>query len=74
MQLTDILLGAIMYDFKKKAGMVSDEMERKKEGTVEKVRSSFGYPSLAGDFTKHSPVYFSVFEAQWNNHKKNGTP
>jgi hypothetical protein len=75
MQLTDILLGAIMYDFKKKAGMVSDEMERKKEGLVEKVRSSFGVQSLAGDFTKHSPVYFSVFEAQWNNHnKKNSTP
>ncbi|MBI5220859.1 MAG: hypothetical protein HY978_03440 [Candidatus Liptonbacteria bacterium] len=71
MQLTDVLLGAVMYDFKKKCGSVSSEMERKKEGLVDKVRNSLGVDTLAHDFTKHPPVYFSVFEAKWQTKKNN---
>lgn len=65
MQLTDVLLGAVMYDFKKKAGLASNRMERKKEVLVQKLRGGIGKPTLAQSFTIHSPLYFSVFEAKW---------
>ncbi len=67
MQLTDVLLGAVMYDFKKKNGLISTMIERKKEELVKKIRETISVDSLAREsFTKHSPAYFSVFEAKWN--------
>jgi len=67
MQLSDVLLGAVMYDFKKKNELISAMMERKKEELVKKIRETISIDNLAReDFTKHSPVYFSVFEAKWN--------
>lgn len=65
MQLTDVLLGAVMYDFKEKVGLVSEKMKRKKEVLLLQIKNTLGVQTLAQDFTKHSPVYFSVFEAKW---------
>lgn len=67
MQLTDVFLGSVMYDFKKKNGLISKTVEKRKEYLVNKIREILGTDSLAKDFTKHNPAYFSVFEAKWNN-------
>lgn len=62
MQLTDVLLGAVMYDLKKKNGLTSQKMEDKKEALVAKMRQTFGVASLAENFTHTSLAYFSVFD------------
>lgn len=67
MQLTDVFLGAVMYDFKKKNNLTSGAVEKRKEGLVDKIRTTLKIDCLAKDFTKHSPAYFSVFEAKWRN-------
>lgn len=62
MQLSDLLLGAVMYDYKKKASLVSPEMGKKKEAMVTKLRNSFKVDTLAKDFEDNSLAYFKVFE------------
>ncbi len=69
MQLNDVLLGLVMYDFKKKAGLISQKVEKKKERLVEEVRNKLTIDTLAQDFTKHSPSYFSVFQPVWKSNK-----
>lgn len=71
MQLTDILLGAVIYDFKKKNSLTSINTEKRKEDLVKDIRKTLGINNLAQDFTKHSPAYFSVFEARWDKTKNN---
>jgi hypothetical protein len=63
MQLSDLLLGAVMYDYKKKAGLVSPQMQRRKEPFVNKLRSTMNVASLAQDFSDNSLAYFSVSES-----------
>lgn len=63
MQLCDMLLGAVMYDYKKKNGMNSARTELKKEVFVQKIRSTLGVSTLANEFTDASKAYFSVFES-----------
>jgi len=62
MQLCDLLIGAVMYDFKKKLGLVSQGMENKKDWLVEKLRSSYRVDHLAQDFTNDTFGHFHVFE------------
>ncbi|MCX6787180.1 MAG: hypothetical protein NTY93_01500 [Candidatus Kaiserbacteria bacterium] len=63
MQLSDLLLGAVMYDYKKKAGLVSQQMERRKEPFVNKLRSTLNVASLAQNFADDSLAYFTVLES-----------
>ena len=63
MQLTDLLLGAVMYDYKKKAGLVSPQMERRKEPFVNKLRSTLHVASLAQNFADDSLAHFTVLES-----------
>jgi hypothetical protein len=69
MQLTDIILGAVMYDFKDKFGLLSQKLKNKKEEVVRELRDGFGVESLAFSFTKNKPVYFNVWEVEF---KKSG--
>lgn len=62
MQLSDLLLGAVMYDYKKRFDMVSPAMEKKKEILVKKLRDTFKVKTLAQDFTENTHVHFHVFE------------
>lgn len=62
MQLSDLLLGAVMYDYKKRFDMVSPAMEKKKEILVKKLRDTFEVKTLAQDFTKNTHAHFHVFE------------
>ena len=63
MQLCDVLLGAVMYDFKKKSGITSDRTDKRKELLVSKIRQVLNVNSLAQDFTQTSSAYFNVFES-----------
>lgn len=62
MQLSDLLLGAVMYDYKKRFDMVSPAMEKKKEILVKKLRDTFKVKTLAQDFTENTHAHFHVFE------------
>jgi len=62
MQLSDLLLGAVMYDYKKRFDMVSPAMEKKKETLVKKLRDTFKVKTLAQDFTEDTHAHFNVFE------------
>lgn len=62
MQLCDVLLGAVAYDYKKKSGLNSAKTEHKKEAFVQKIRNALGVSTLASEFTNSSKAYFDVFE------------
>jgi len=63
MQLCDVLLGSVMFDYKKKHGLNTPKTELKKESLVQKIRTSLGVSTLASEFTDKSKVYFNVFES-----------
>jgi hypothetical protein len=65
MQLSDILLGSVMFDVKKNAGILSNKLQRRKEEVVEVLRKGLGKPRLDEQFTVHKPVYFHVWNAVW---------
>lgn len=65
MQLTDVLLGCTMFEFKKKAGLVSENLKKQKEEVVKELLKGLNKSTLSGTFTEHKPVYFHVWEANW---------
>ena len=62
MQLSDLLLGAVMYDYKNKSGLVSSQTIKRKEPLVRKLRNALKVNSLAQVFTDDSLAYFNVSE------------
>ena len=62
MQLTDVLLGAVMYDFKKQNRMTSVLTEKRKDDFVDKMRQTFSANTLAQNFEHTTQAYFKVFE------------
>jgi len=62
MQLCDVLLGAVMYDYKKKSGMTSSKIEARKENLVKKIRNVLKIETLAKEIVDKSLVHFSVNE------------
>lgn len=62
LQIVDILLGCIMYDFKKESGLISEKLSEKQDIVVNKVREKLGTKNLACSKTYHKPNYFSVWE------------
>lgn len=61
-QLVDILVGCVMFDFKLNAGLIKDRQFRRKNVIVEKCRELLKKDTLAKNFTKKIPNYFSVWE------------
>jgi hypothetical protein len=64
LQIVDVLLGCVMYDFKKENGLISEKLAQRQEGVVEQVRKTFGVTSLAANKTYHTPNYLSVWKFQ----------
>lgn len=62
MQLCDVLLGAVLYEYKRKFNLNSSRTEAKKEPIVSKIRTTLGVTTLADEFTENSRAYFNVFE------------
>lgn len=69
MQLTDVLLGCTMFDFKKSANIVSEKLMKQKGEVVLELKKGLGRSTLAETFTVHKPVYFHVWEADWGKSK-----
>lgn len=63
MQLSDLLLGAVMYDYKKDSNLISEKMAIKKEVFVKKLRDSLAVETLAEEFSTNKPAFFRVFES-----------
>ncbi len=62
LQVVDILLGAVMFDFKKQSGLISSKLEAKQELIVSRLRSKYKTDNLAINKTYHNPNYFSIWE------------
>lgn len=65
LQLVDILLGCVMYDFKKNTGLIGEMLAQRQEPVVAEVRESLGRITLAEHFTSHKPSYFNVWKVRW---------
>lgn len=64
LQIVDILLGCVMYDFKKELGLISETLSERQEMVVEKTREILGLKSLAINHTVNKPNYFSIWKYQ----------
>lgn len=61
MQLCDVLLGAVMYDYKENATLNSAKTQSRKEPFVAKVRKTLNRTSLLGEFDQNdTSAYFCV--------------
>ena len=65
LQVVDILLGAVMFDFKKARGLISSKLLERQEPVVEKIQRLLKVKTLAGHFTVHKPSYFNVWPMKW---------
>lgn len=65
MQLCDILLGCVMFDYKQSAGILSEKLQKRKEEVVSSLRIGLNKQRLDQQFTVHKPVYFHVWNAVW---------
>ena len=72
LQTVDILLGCVMYDFKKQAGLISEKLAQRQEGVVRELRDILKRKSLAEHFTANKPSYFNVWKIKWNE-KRSGS-
>lgn len=62
-QLVDILLGCVIYDFKIQNAIISKKP--RKEPVVNVIRELMDKNNLAQNFTKNSPNYFSVWKIKF---------
>jgi hypothetical protein len=65
LQLVDILLGAVLYDFKKASGLISEKLGQRQEMVVKVLRDTLGRSTLADHFTANKPSYFNVWKMKW---------
>jgi hypothetical protein len=64
-QMVDVLLGAVVYDFKIKVGIIGKEDPNfPKTRLLVEIRKYLNRKSLAEKFTEHTPNYFSVWPFQ----------
>lgn len=62
LQVVDILLGCVMFDFKKENGLIEEKLAQRQEIVSGKVREILNIKSLAVNGTYHDPNYFSVWK------------
>ncbi len=64
-QMVDVLLGCVMFEYKSRNGLVSTNLQARREIVPNQVKTKLNRINLKGDFTVHTPSYFSVWEIQW---------
>lgn len=69
LQLVDILLGCVMYDFKKEVGLIAEKLAQRQELVVNRLREILGKNKLSQHFTVNRPSYFNVWKVRWNKNK-----
>lgn len=62
LQVVDILLGSVMFDYKNLQGLISVKLAEKQEIVVNNLKKHLDYSSLAQSKTYNKPNYFSVWE------------
>ena len=65
LQLVDILLGCVMYDFKQEVGLIAGKLAQRQELVVERVQEILGRDKLSEHFTASQPSYFNVWRVKW---------
>jgi hypothetical protein len=65
LQLVDILLGCVMYDFKKEAGLISKKLAQRQEVVVQRTREILKKNKLSQHFTVNQPSYFNIWKVKW---------
>ncbi|KAB2843854.1 MAG: hypothetical protein F9K45_05550 [Melioribacteraceae bacterium] len=73
-QLTDILLGSVIYDFKKSFELITENNSERKEPVVSALRKILRKTNLADNFTVNKPNYFSVGKSGGNKKKASHHP
>lgn len=64
LQMVDILLGSVMYDFKKECGLISEKQAKRQDAVVDVIRKKLSVKSLHQSNTFNKPNYFSVWKFQ----------
>lgn len=67
LQLVDILLGCVMYDFMKQRNLVGVKRAQRREPAIQEIRRTLGRASLADHFTVNQPSYFNVWQVKWGD-------
>lgn len=65
LQLVDVLLGCVVYDFKKESNLISPKLAERQETVVQELRENLKRKSLADHFTANKPSYFNVWKMKW---------
>jgi hypothetical protein len=65
LQLVDILLGSVLYDFKKTSGLIGEKLKQRQEIVAQTAREAIGRTTLADHFTANKPSYFNVWKMKW---------
>lgn len=61
LQVVDVLLGCVMFDFKKSSNLISEKLATKQEPVVLAMRQQLAASTLAINKTYHKPNYLSVW-------------
>ncbi|MBI2634735.1 DUF3800 domain-containing protein [Candidatus Peregrinibacteria bacterium] len=64
LQVVDIMLGAVMFDFKKRTGLISEKQGAKQAPVAQEIRNNLEAKDLSLNATYHKPNYFSVWQYQ----------
>lgn len=62
LQVVDVLLGAVMYEFKKEAGLVSAKLAQRQDAVVENLKSILKSSPLTRTQIYTTPSYFSIMK------------
>jgi len=60
-QMVDVLLGSVMYDYKEQAGIISETLKQRQGIILDKIHTILNTKTLAQNITFHKPNYFSVW-------------
>jgi hypothetical protein len=63
LQIVDVLLGAVMYDYKKKFNLISPKLAQRQDVVNENLKSILRATSLTGTQIFYFPNYFAILDA-----------
>lgn len=65
-QVVDILLGCVSFEYKMRNGLLAQNLIDRKIDVVQEILKQIGKKDFKGDFTVNKPNYFSVWEMNWS--------
>lgn len=64
-QVSDVLLGSIVFDYKHKNGLISKGLFKRRSQVVRTIKTHLKKESLTDSFNRTQPNYFSLWEMDW---------